>query len=108
MLYHRAMRRWVWRLGLVVALAGGGLLLWYTLLRKDPVPVTVFVVARGRVEETVTNSKAGTVKSRHRASLSPEVGGRADEVRVRKGDRVHAGAMLVRLDGTQYRAQVAN
>ena len=46
-----------------------------TLLRPDPVPVTVFRVAVGVVEQTVTNSKSGTVKSRRRAALGPEIGG---------------------------------
>jgi HlyD family secretion protein len=63
----------------------------------EPVAVTVFRAARGTVEETVTNSKAGTVKTRRRASLSPEVGGRVAELTVRKGDRVKAGQLLLRL-----------
>jgi HlyD family secretion protein len=77
-----------------------------TLLRKDPVPVTVFRVAPGRVEETVTNSKAGTVRTRRRAALSPEIGGRIEALPVRKGDRVHRGQLLMRLASADYEAQV--
>lgn len=101
------MRRWVRRIAVVAILLALVPILRYTVFRPEPIPVTVFVVARGRVEETVTNSKAGTVKSRHRAKLSPEIGGRVVEVNVRKGDRVEAGRVLVRLDDRQYRAQVA-
>jgi len=109
MFYHPAVRPWLRKLALIAALAVLGILvLRYTLLRSDPIPVTVFVVAPGRVEQTVTNSKAGTVRTRHRARLSPETGGRAVEVNVREGDRVQEGAVLVRLDDTQVRAQVAN
>ncbi len=68
-----------------------------TVFRPVPVPVTVFRVATGRVEETVTNSKAGTVKTRREASLSPEMGGRIEELPVKKGDRVQKGQLLLRL-----------
>lgn len=68
-----------------------------TVFRPTPVPVTVFRVATGRVEETVTNSKAGTVKTRREASLSPEMGGRIEELPVKKGDRVQKGQLLLRL-----------
>ena len=91
---------------MLVLLIGAGVGLRYTVFRPDPVPVTVFVVSRGRVEETVTNSKAGTVRTRHRAKLSPEIGGRVAEVRVRKGDRVRAGDVLLRIDDAEYRARV--
>src|SRR6058998_3350585 len=96
-----------WRRRGLIALAvvGAIVLVRVTLLRKDPVPVTVFRVAPGRVEETVTNSKAGTVKTRRRASLSPEIGGRVEALPVRKGDRVRKGQLLVRLAGADYRAQ---
>lgn len=77
-----------------------------TLLREDPVAVTVYRVAPGRVEESVTNSKAGTVKTRRRAALSPEIGGRVETLPVRKGDRVRKGQLLVRLASADYEAQV--
>ena len=77
-----------------------------TLLRPAPVPVTVFRVASGRVEATVTNSKAGTVKTRRRGSLSPEIGGRVAELAVRKGDTVTAGQVLLRIANGDLAAQV--
>ena len=101
-------KRWLIRAAVVLLVAVAGFALYASVIRPDPVPVTVFVAARGRVEETVTNSKAGTIKARRRARVSPEVGGRVAEVLVRKGDRVRAGDLLVRIDGTQVKAQVAN
>jgi len=77
-----------------------------TLFRPEPVPVTVFRVAPGRVEATVTNSKAGTVKTRRRGSLSPEVGGRVEALPVAKGDRVTAGQVLLRIASGDLDAQV--
>src|SRR6185503_4871001 len=97
---------WRRRAVVVAVILAGAALLRMTLLRKDPVPVTVFKVAPGRVEESVTNSKAGTVKTRRRAALSPEIGGRIEALPVRKGDRVRKGQLLVRLAGADYQAQV--
>ena len=106
--YHRAVRRWVFRLAVAVVLLAAAAVVYFVALRPDPVPVTVYLAARGRVEETVTNSKAGTVKARRRARVSPELGGRVAELPVRAGDRVKAGDVLVRIEDSQYRAQVQN
>lgn len=100
------MRRWLRRVVVVLVLGAAAVALKFTVFRPDPVPVTVFRVARGRVEETVTNSRAGTVRSRLRASLSPALAGRVAEVGVREGDRVAAGQLLLRLDDEEHRAQV--
>src|SRR5688572_5232610 len=94
------------RVLLLVAVVAAVVLVRATLLREEPVPVTVFRVATGRVEETVTNSKAGTVKTRRRAALSPEIGGRVETLAVAKGDRVRKGQLLVRLASADYQAQV--
>jgi HlyD family secretion protein len=100
------MKGWL-RIGIaIVALAVLGLVLKFTVLQPDVVPVTVFRVARGIVEETVTNSKAGTVETRKRAKLSPEIGGRVAELNVREGDRVEAGTVLLRIADADYRAQI--
>ena len=84
-----------------------GVALRFTVFRVEPVPVTVFRVARGPVENTVTNSKAGTVKTRKRAKLSPEIGGRVAELPVREGDHVKAGQVLMRIAADDYKAKVA-
>ncbi|MGE5412822.1 MAG: efflux RND transporter periplasmic adaptor subunit [Syntrophomonadaceae bacterium] len=78
-----------------------------TVLAPAVVPVTVFRVEKGRVEQSVTNSKAGTVKSRRRATLSSELGGRVIELPARKGLRVEKGDLLMRVFDADYRAQVA-
>ena len=91
---------------MLVALLLVAAALRFTLFKVERVPVTVFHVARGVVEQTVTNSKAGTVAARQHAKLSPEVGGRVAELHVREGDRVEAGAKLLRIANDDYRAQV--
>ena len=97
------LRRGVVLLGIVAAV----LLLRATLFRPDPVPVTVVAVAKGAVEETVAGSRAGTVKARRRATLSPEVGGRVERLAVHEGDRVRKGDLLVRIAADDVKAQVA-
>ena len=99
------MKPWVIRTGSVLLLIGVGVLFKWYVLTPDPISVSVVTVERGRVEETVTNSRAGTVKARQRAKLSPEIGGRVAEIPHRKGARVHAGDVLLRLhDDTQQAA----
>lgn len=99
-------RRWLRVLVVLLVVAAVVVLLRLTLFKPQPVPVTVFVAARGNVEDTVTNSKAGTVKTRKRAMISPEVGGRVAELPVREGDEVREGDVLLRLADREYRAQV--
>ncbi len=66
----------------------------------------VVVVEEGRVESTVTNSKAGTVRARRRSRLSPEIGGRVVEILHREGDVVEEGALLIRLADDSQLAQL--
>ena len=100
-------RSWLRTILYLAVLAAIVLALRLTVFREAPVDVTVFRAARGRVEETVTNSKAGTIQSRRRASLSTELGGRVEKLPVKKGDRVRAGDVLIELSQAEYRAQVA-
>jgi len=98
------MRKWLfWSLLLV---AGAAVLLRFTLLAPEHIDVKVVAVERGRVESTVTNTKAGTVRARRRAQLSSEVGGRIVEIAHREGDRVEAGTPLIRLNDATQRAQL--
>lgn len=100
------MKRWLIRAGIVLVLIGLGVLFKFYVLTPDPITVSVVSVERGRVEETVTNSRAGTVKARQRAKLSPEIGGRVVELPYRKGALVHAGDVLLRLHDDSQQAAV--
>jgi HlyD family secretion protein len=88
-------------IGVVAAIAGAR----WTVFAPDPVAVDVARADRGRVEETVTNSRAGTVRTRRRAKLSPEVGGRVVAIPHRAGERVRAGDVVLELDGALQRAK---
>lgn len=99
------MKRWGIRGAIVLLLVVVGVFLKISVFTPTPLSVSVTNVERGRVEETVTNSRAGTVKARRRAKLSPEIGGRVADLPYRKGARVRAGDVLLRLhDDTQQAA----
>jgi HlyD family secretion protein len=90
--------RWVRPMLFLAAMAGAVLLIRLTVLRPKPVPVTVYQVDRGRVEDTVVNSRAGTVQSRRRSEISPGISGLVVEIPARKGARVKRGDVLLRLN----------
>jgi HlyD family secretion protein len=100
------LKRLLPRLGVVVLLVAGGIAVKATLLAPAPVGVRVALVERGRVEQTVTNSRAGTVRARRRAKLSPEMGGRVAALPYREGARVRKGDVLLRMDDALQRARL--
>ena len=99
-------RRLILRLGALLLLVGLGAVLRETLFAAKPLPVRVVAVARGTVEQTVTNSRAGTIKARRRAKLSPEVGGRIVELPHKEGEHVRRGELLLRMDDALQRASL--
>lgn len=99
------MKRLLRRLLIPAIAVAAIVLLRVTVFRPDPIPVSVFRVDRGRVEDTVVNSRAGTVQSRHRAELSPGIPGLVVATPAKKGQAVSAGEVLVRLDDAEARAQ---
>lgn len=101
-----AVNRWTKRLLVLAAVAAVIVVLRLVVFRPSPVPVTVFRVDSGRVEDTVVNSRAGTVESRRRSEMSPGIAGLVEEIPVKKGQTVKRGVVLLRLDDGEYQAQV--
>jgi len=85
----------------VAALAGAG---WY-FTRSKPVAVTLAKVERGTVEATVSNTRAGTVKACRRSKMAPPAGGQIAQMLVKKGERVKAGQVLLRLWSKDLQAE---
>ncbi|HCT40968.1 MAG TPA: efflux RND transporter periplasmic adaptor subunit [Moraxellaceae bacterium] len=81
-----------------------GVIFWMT--RPEPVTVRLVSVDEGAVEETVANTRAGTVKACRRSKLSLQTGGRVAELRVKEGDQVKKGDLLLRLESEDRSAQV--
>ena len=97
--------KWILAVAAVVALV---ILLRVTVLAPDVVAVRTAAVERGLVEQTVTNTRAGTIKVRRRAELSPQVGGLVVALPHREGDWVESGTVLVQLDSRAQRAELGS
>ena len=75
--------------------------------RPEPVTVETATVSRGLVADTVTNTRAGTIKACQRARLAPPSGGQIAKLPVKKGDRVQPGQVLLELWNDDVRAQLS-
>lgn len=89
---------------LVIAMIATGI--WY-LNRPKPIAVVVKAVERGLVEETVANTRAGTVKACRRALLSPGTGGQISRLNISEGQRVKTGTLLLELWNKDLMAEIA-
>ncbi len=96
-------RRTILLLGGVVA-AATAIAIYAT--RPQPIEVETAVVERGRVTETVTNTRAGTIKACERAQLAPAMAGQIARLPVAKGDRVERGQILLEIWNEDLRAQL--
>lgn len=98
------MSRILFRAAMLVMVLLGALGIWW-LTRPDPVAVSVHVIARGRVESLVANTRVGTVKACRRAQLSPATGGQVSRLLVSEGDSVAQGALLMEIWNADLKAQ---
>ncbi|MBW8458717.1 MAG: efflux RND transporter periplasmic adaptor subunit [Thiobacillus sp.] len=95
-----------WLRLVVVVLMGAALAYagWH-FTRPAPPDVELATIARGAVESTVVNTRAGTVKACRRAKLAPVAGGQIVKLWVKEGDRVKAGQPLLELWSRDLAAQ---
>jgi HlyD family secretion protein len=89
-----------WLAGVLLLVIAG----WY-FTRPEPLLVELVKVERGAVEATVSNTRAGTVKACRRAKLSAPAGGQIAHLRVKKGERVKRGQVLLELWDEDLQAQ---
>ncbi|MBI2920980.1 MAG: efflux RND transporter periplasmic adaptor subunit [Planctomycetes bacterium] len=94
-----------WLIALLLVAAATAAILFYSL-RTDPLPVRVARVRRGRVEETVTGTKAGSLRSRRTADISVDVAGTIVALHAREGRRVAAGEPLLSTDSREAAASL--
>lgn len=90
----------------VLALLVAAIAAWWLFKRPQPVAVRVATAELGDVEQTVANTRAGTVKACRRARLAPSIGGQIATLSVREGERVATGDLLLELWNQDLRAQV--
>ncbi|RJP24713.1 MAG: efflux RND transporter periplasmic adaptor subunit [Deltaproteobacteria bacterium] len=100
-------RGWTSRRGVLVAagLAVAAAAVAYFRLSGE-VPVDVYAVRYGRVEEITPAVAAGTVKSPLESVLSTETGGRIVLVRAKEGTMVSSGELLARIDDPELSRQI--
>ena len=91
-----------------IALSIGAIIItstiWY-YTRSQSLEVDMIVVTKGNVEATAVNTRAGTVKSCQRANLAPASGGQIANIRVKEGDHVKKGQILLELWSQDLQAQ---
>jgi len=78
----------------------------YLLSRPELPEVKLVEVSSGVVEQTVSNTRAGTVNACLRSKLSLPIGGQIAELYVREGDQVEKGQLLMSLWNSDRQAQV--
>ena len=98
-------RRLLRNILIIAALIGLAAAAWHAT-RPKPVQVTLYTVARGRVESTVSNTRVGTVKACHRSALAPTMGGEVSKLNVREGDQVKQGQVLLEIWNEDLKAQL--
>jgi HlyD family secretion protein len=77
----------------------------WRVTRPKPIEVELVSLARGTVEATVVNTRAGTIKACRRAKLAPAAGGQIVKLWVKEGDRVKQGQALLELWNADLAAQ---
>ncbi len=73
---------------------------------QKSIPVQTVEVERSDIEDLVVNTRTGTLKACQRAQMSPPIGGQIKNLRVREGDSVEAGQLLLELWNDDLQAQL--
>ncbi len=100
------LRRWMFRLSILLVLLAVVYAGWRYYSKPKPLEVNVVEVGLGRVEATVANTRAGSVKPCRRAKLAPQGGGQIAQLLVKAGDRVVAGQVLLELWNVDLATQI--
>lgn len=102
---------WVYALVVAVVVGGGGYAVYSRVMAPIPVKtvrVELEAVGPGAAAEPGSEvlTAGGYIIPRDRVEISSKVVGRVAEVHVRRGDHVKKGDVLVRLEDTEFQAQV--
>ncbi|GAW31256.1 efflux RND transporter periplasmic adaptor subunit [Carboxydocella sp. JDF658] len=92
-------------LTLLVGAAGCGSKAKETATASEAVPVEVVTATEGPISQTIII--AGKVVPKQEIALVPKVGGKVSRVAVDIGQRVKAGQVVVELDASDLKAQIA-
>ena len=81
--------------------------IYWQLNREEIIIVRLTKVEQGRVEATVANTRAGTIKACQRSRLSMPIGGQVATLLVNEGDQVEKNQVLIQLWNEDQQARVA-
>src|SRR4051812_44806643 len=84
----------------------GALAIDWQLVKETPREVVAEPPSRGAIVQTIT--APGTVEAVEEAEIASQIIGRVIEVRVKDGDSVRRGDLLVKLDPTEAAARVSS
>lgn len=90
----------------LVAVIAAGIALYTWFGKTKPVEVAVKPISYGTVQNTVSNTRAGTIKACRRAGISPPIGGQISSMPVKEGDTVKPGQLLMELWNHDQLAQL--
>ncbi|GLX80172.1 macrolide transporter subunit MacA [Thalassotalea insulae] len=86
---------WKWLRWLLLALLLMALYLW--LSQDKTIKIKVVHASHGTVEQTIANTRAGTVTACQRAKMSLPIGGQIEKILVKEGQHVKQGQLLLSL-----------
>lgn len=82
------------------------LLIKFLFFAKKPINVKVYKVQKGVMEEIVANTRAGTLKARLKAKLSPQSAGLVLSINKKKGEFAKKGELLIKIDDSIQKANL--
>lgn len=90
---------------ILLTIAGGAI--YYLLFYTPPIQVTVDIVKRGKVEQTISAFASGIITASQRSMVAAGMLGTISRVHVKEGQRVKKEDILIELEHEELDAQVA-
>lgn len=72
--------------------------------KTPPTPVKLMTLETGSIEQT--SDVVGTIEARDSVILKPEIDGRLNQVLVKEGDRVTKGQTIIKIDNSDWQAEL--
>ncbi len=92
---------------LVLGLVGGGVALWARSATANKQLDAALLVSVKRADFPIDVLEVGKIQAREKVDVKSRVAGQVQRVLVREGDRVKKGDLLVELEPTDFRREVA-
>ena len=92
---------------IILALAVVAVVIYVAMGREqDPIAVSAVYPEIRTVEQTVSNTRAGTIDACRRSKMSPAIGGQIASLQVKEGDLVQKDQVLIELWNKESKARV--